>query len=141
MLPIDGTMSVSEDFIFEYKPDYLLVRASGRSAIDQKEASVLAIAAAIRAGPVKGALVDLRDVVKPYTFMDRYQLGELAGRHLTEVPIAVLAVPAQVDPQYIGKLVAVNRGAKVDVFTDEAKAVAWLKQQMEIGRPPITPSG
>jgi hypothetical protein len=133
-------MSVSEDFIFEYTADYLLVRASGRSVLDEKEASVKAIVAAIKAQPVRGALIDLRAVLKPYTFMDRYQLGELAGRYFTDVPIAVLSTPAQVDPQFIGKLVATNRGAKLEVFTDEAKAQAWLRHNPDMRKPATNPT-
>lgn len=96
--------------------------------IDQKEASIKEIAEALNAQPVNAALVDMREVEGPYTFMDRYQLGELAGRYLAKIPLAVLALEIQTDKQRIGQLVAVNRGAKMEVFTDPDAAMAWLKK-------------
>jgi hypothetical protein len=96
--------------------------------IEHKEASIQAIADAIRAQPVNAALVDLRGLVPPYTFMDRYQIGELTARHLSETPIAALGLATQIDPQRIGQLVAINRGAKIEVFIDEAAAYSWLEK-------------
>jgi hypothetical protein len=120
-------MSRSDDLKFEYGPGYLVVRASGRYPIEQKEEAVSAIAAAIRARPVRAALIDGRKVDGPFSFMERYQLGEVAGLYLKQVPIAVLAREEQTDKQLIGKLVATNRGANLEVFTQLAEAEAWLK--------------
>lgn len=118
------------DFHFSHEPGCLTVRVITRHILIQKEAAILAIADAIAARPVKAALVDIREVPGPYTFMDRYQLGELAGQHLTLVPIAVLALEEQTDEQRIGKLVATNRGANLEVFTDPAEARAWLQKYL-----------
>lgn len=119
-------MSTSTGLQFEYVSGCLIVRVSGRGMIEHKEASIQAIADAIKAQPVNAALVDMRRLVPPYTFMDRYQIGELTGRYLSETPIAALALETQTDPQRIGQLVALNRGAKLEVFTDEAAAYSWL---------------
>ena len=91
----------------------------------------MAIASVIAERPIKGALVDLREVPGPYTFMDRYQLGEVAGRHLAGTPIAVVMHEEQADPQRIGMLVARNRGANIEVFTEESEARAWLQKYLE----------
>ncbi len=121
-------MIKSAELMFNYEAGCLIVTATGRYIVDQKESAVKDVAEAIKVQPVKAALVDLRGISGPYTFMDRYQLGELAGRYLTKVPIAVLILPKQADPQLIGKLVANNRGANLEVFTDPPAAQAWLKK-------------
>jgi hypothetical protein len=122
------------DFHFVLESDCLNVRAIGRYVLVQKEAAVKAIAAAIEAQPVKAALVDIREVPGPYTFMDRYELGELAGRFLRQVPIAIVALEEQTDKERIGKMAARNRGANLEVFTDLAEAQAWLQKY-------LTPTG
>jgi len=121
-------MSKITDLKFELVSGCLLVTATGRQAVDHKEATIRAIGDEIKARSAKAALVDMRGVAKPYGFMDRYQLGEMAGRYLTAVPVGVLSRVQQVDPGRIGKLVANNRGAKLEVFTDETTAYAWLKK-------------
>jgi hypothetical protein len=118
------------DFLFVHESDCLKVRVISRHILIQKEAAILAVASAIAARPVKAALVDIRAVPGPYTFMDRYELGELAGQHLTLVPIAVLTLEEQTDKERIGKMVARNRGANLEVFTDPAEAQAWLQKYL-----------
>jgi hypothetical protein len=106
----------------------LVVTATGRHMIERKEAAIKAIAAAAREMSAKAVLVDFRALTKPYGFMDRYQLGEITGRHLAFLPVAALTNESGSDPGRIGKLVANNRGAKVEVFTHEGAAYAWLKK-------------
>lgn len=89
------------------------------------------MAAAVRKQPIKALLVDLRGVEGSYSFMDRYQIGEMTARHLADVPIGALCLEVQLDRQRIAKLVAVNRGADVEVFIDETAAYAWLKKYQE----------
>jgi hypothetical protein len=115
-------------FHYAYDSDCLKIRAVGRYIIEEKDAAARAIASVIADRPVRAALLDLRDVPGPYTFMDRVQLGEVAGRHLSGTPIAVVLYEEQADPERIGKLVARNRGANVEVFTDPAEALAWVKK-------------
>ncbi len=106
----------------------LIVRLTGPDFITQKEATFKTVANAVRAKPIKALLVDLRGVEGTFSFMDRYQIGELTGRHLASVPIGALCLQEQLDRQRIAKLVAINRGADVEVFIDEAAAYAWLEK-------------
>lgn len=122
--------ATNADLLFEYDSDCLRVRAISRYIILQKEPAILAIAAAMAAQPVKAVFVDLREVPGPYTFNDRYHLGELAGKHLCGLPIAVVLYEEQADPERIGKVAARNRGANVEVFTDAAEAQAWLQKYL-----------
>lgn len=124
MSPPNGVQS-------EHVSGCLIVRITGRDFIVQKEATFKAVANAVREQPIKALLVDLRGVVGSYSFMDRYQIGELTARHLADVPLGALCLQEQVDRQRIAKLVAVNRGANVEVFIDEAAAYAWLKKYQD----------
>ena len=121
-------------FHFKCVSDCLKIRALSRFILTNMEEAFQAMAEAIQSHPCKAALVDVRTVPGPYSFMDYFQMGELAGKYLRMVPIAVLAGPEQVDPDRIGKIVAQNRGANVEIFTNPADAQAWLQKY-------LTPSG
>jgi hypothetical protein len=118
------------DFLFQAEANRLNIRAIGRHLIDQKEEAFRTIADAIRTHSAKVLLVDVRAVPGPYSFMDRIGLGENVGRYLAKVPVAVLADPHQLDPDRIGRVVAVNRGANLEIFTDPAEAESWLQARL-----------
>ena len=117
-------------FHHTYESDCLKIRALGRFIIEQKDDAAMAIASLIADRPVRAAMLDLRDVPGPYTFMDRVQLGEAAGRHLLGTPLAVVLTEEQADPDRIGMVVARNRGANVEVFTDATEAQAWVQKYL-----------
>jgi len=121
-------MSKPTGLKFDYDSGCLIVTITGRYILEHKDAAFKSIAEAIKVRSVQAALVDMRGLQNPYGFMDRYHMGEYAGRYLTAVPVGCLAFEQQLDPERIGKVVANNRGAKVELFTDEASAYAWLKQ-------------
>ena len=63
----------------------------------------------------------------PIGALDRYTMGEqFANAGWFSVRLAVVARAELIDPQRFGVTVARNRGLDVDVFTSEAKALAWL---------------
>jgi hypothetical protein len=119
-------MSGADSLKCELRPGRLAIRVLGRDILENKEATVKVIAELIRTHQAKAALIDLREVPGEVTFLDRYELGELAGRHLAQTLIAVLVLEQQADHQRIGKIVARNRGANLEVFTDQASAEAWI---------------
>ena len=122
-------MNTRPDLVFEDFSGCVIVRVSGRAMVDDKEATIRAIAGSLEARSPKAVLVDMRNIPGPLTFMDRYQLGELAGKLLTGFHLAVLAQEEQADPKRIGQVVAQNRGARLEaVFTKEESAMEWLKQ-------------
>ena len=61
------------------------------------------------------------------TIFDRYTMAirwaESAGSNLR---VAMVARPEMLDPDKIALLMAQNRGATGEVFTNEAEAMAWL---------------
>ncbi len=121
-------MSSPNGLQFEHTGGCLIVHATGHAQIDQKVALARCIGEAIKQQPINSLIVDLRDTAGPSTFMDRYQLGELAAQYLPKIPIAVLMRKEQTDPQLIGQTVARNRGAQLEVFFDRASADAWLQK-------------
>jgi len=122
-------MSAPTDLVFEDFFGCLVVRVNGRAMIDDKESTMLRIAETARTRSPVAVLVDLRNISGPLTFMDRYQMGAFAGKHLIGLHLGVLVHEEQMDKQRIGLLVARNRGARIEtMFTDEESALAWLKQ-------------
>jgi len=122
-------MNTRPDLVFEDFSGCVIVRVGGRAMVDDKEATIRAIAETLEARSPKAVLVDTRNIPGPLTFMDRYQMGELAGKLLMGFHLAVLAQEEQADPKRIGQVVAQNRGARLEaVFTKEESAMEWLKQ-------------
>jgi len=101
-------MSAPTGLQFEFVSGCLVVRATGSAQFEQ--------------------LLNLRETTGPSNFMERYELGELAARYLPKIPIAVLMREDQTDRELIGRQVARNRGADLEVFLEPAEADAWLKQ-------------
>lgn len=129
-------MSAPVKLQLEYRDNCLVLRTHERDVLERRAATVQAIANAIRAKPVRATLVDLRAVPGPVTFIDRQQLGEMAGRYLPRLRLAVRMQEAQADPKRIGQLAARNRGINVEVFTEQAVAEAWLKKTSTSDRNP-----
>jgi hypothetical protein len=125
--------NMSPDLKFAYESGCLVVHSRGRYLIEHRETAIKAIAKAAKARPIRAVLVDMRALKGPFKFVDRYQLGELCARYLNFVPVGCLVLPEQPDPERIGQIVANNRGAKVEIFTDEAGAHGWLKQFQTAG--------
>jgi hypothetical protein len=60
------------------------------------------------------------------TVADRYEYGKRLATVAGDLRIAQVLRPDIIDPRRFGMLVATNRGADTNVFTNEADAVAWL---------------
>ena len=121
---------------FEHRRGCLVVRSAGRDLIERKQAVMQTIMTAIKAHQSRALLVDFRGVTGPITFLDRFEIGEMAGRYLVGLPLAALAHDEQTDKGRIGQTVAANRGALVEVFTDPAVADAWLEKHADPQLPP-----
>ena len=121
-------MSIASALHFEFASGCLIVRATGNAKFEQRIEFAEAIAAALKKQPVSALLLNLRDAAGPASFMERYELGELAARYLPKIPIAVLMREDQTDKELIGRQVARNRGADLEVLLEPADAEAWLKK-------------
>jgi hypothetical protein len=60
------------------------------------------------------------------SLLERYDLASHAVRVSAGLKVALLVVPAFLDPNKFGIVVAQNRGLKVEAFTDRQKALDWL---------------
>jgi ribosomal protein S18 acetylase RimI-like enzyme len=66
---------------------------------------------------------------RPPTVLDRYRIGERwAEAAGAAICVAVVTRAELIDPQKFAVTVAMNRGARADVFDSEAAARAWLAQ-------------
>jgi len=70
-------------------------------------------------------LFDLRRWDSPSSQMVRYDSGVFVAQ-LLNLPYRIAALANEEVVNYFGETVAVNRGADLRVFTDEAAALAWL---------------
>jgi len=126
-------MSGVDSLHCEYRQGGIIIRALNRDILEKMEPTIQAIAHLIRTHGARAALIDLREVPGETTFMDRFGLGEQAGRHLPRIPLAVLIHEHMADPERIGKVVARNRGINVEVFTAPPHAEAWFTARTEAG--------
>jgi hypothetical protein len=117
-------------FAREY-PDFLELVCEGLYAPDAASHAferAFALASEARRTAV---LIDVRGVTgRAPTLMQRYGhailITDLYFRHLPRISLAILGHEPMVHPQRFGEIVAVNRGARARVFTDESRALAWL---------------
>jgi hypothetical protein len=72
-------------------------------------------------------LIDTTGYDVKVSFIDRFLFGErlLVFAH-DRIKVAFFSRPEQIDPRKFGALVAQNRGASVDAFTDFQAAEEWL---------------
>ena len=92
-------MSEPVNLQLEYRDDCLVIWTHRRDILERMPATMQAIANAIRAKPVRATLLDVCAVPGNVTFLDRYQMGNMAGRHLPRVLLAVLMRAEQADPK------------------------------------------
>jgi hypothetical protein len=72
-------------------------------------------------------LIDTTECDVEISFIDRFFFGKrllVFARH--RIKVAFFSRPEQLDPRKFGALVAQNRGASVDAFTDFQAAEEWL---------------
>lgn len=121
-------MAFTEAFI--ETPEYASHRMTGVGSFSEWRALALGgLARAIRGGHRRmlshSLGVDL--TVKPSTF-ERFQFGEqgAAAGGAAGVTLAFLAPESLLDSERFGITVAINRGLKVEAFTNEVDALHWL---------------
>jgi hypothetical protein len=75
--------------------------------------------------PVRRVLFDLRGITTLRTFMEHYAIGQEAARHLQHLTRIASVVPPDRITRASEKT-ARQAGINLQVFTDEADAIAWL---------------
>jgi hypothetical protein len=114
----------------------LRIAALGAFALESTKRLFDRVALDARRREAKRVLLDFRGVVGRITTMERFELGEYAAARIT-TKIALIALPETVD--HFGETVAINRGAKGRVFTDESEALSWLLSERGPMDPELIP--
>jgi len=131
---MDGSVQIP----FQAQSGGLIIRFNNRDLVERKPATFKALAELIKAHQARVVLMDLRALPGEASFLDRYELGEMAARHLPRIALGVLSTEPQLDRGRIAMVVATNRGMRIEVFTDPVAADAWFEKNT---RPAEAPSG
>ena len=108
-------------------PGYLAARFIGVGVPGEASSQFALIAEHCRRTKNDKLLIDTTECDVKVSLMDRFLVGErllVFARH--RIKVAFFSRPEQLDPGKFGALVAQNRGASVDAFTDFQAAEEWL---------------
>jgi hypothetical protein len=114
----------------------LRIAALGAFALEPTKRLFDRVAADAQRYEAKRVLLDFRGVAGPITTMERFELGVYAAARIT-AKIALVGLPETID--HFGETVAINRGAKGRVFTDESEALSWLLSERGPLHPELIP--
>ncbi|HXH62562.1 MAG TPA: hypothetical protein VNG95_00195 [Gemmatimonadales bacterium] len=114
---------------FEREGSWVVVRGRGIGRVAWLLQLLRDAAAATRAEPTRGLLIDLREFSAPLTDLDRYDVGMVGAEAGIAVPCAVILSTAMLDPRRLGETVARNRGVNARGFSSLEEGRAWLAQQ------------
>lgn len=106
-------------------------RLEGPMSIEQAMARGTAAIALARAQQLPKLLIlaSAMELPAPATVLERYRVGEaLAQASGDAVSVAIVVRAELIDPQKFAITVAMNRGARANVFDSEPAARAWLAQ-------------
>ena len=122
---IGGRMSVQLQM--EQMSGYLAARFIGAGVPGEASEQFESIAEHCKRAKSDKLLIDITGYDVKASVLDRFLFGErlLAfARH--RIKVAFFSKAEQLDPRKFGAIVAQNRGASVDVFTDFQAAEEWL---------------
>ena len=113
----------------------LHARISGQFEAESAMAIQERIFAQARQASQRAILIEVRELRGAPEVMQRYKLAlsiaeeshRLTRALGTKVRVAFLGDDPVIAPDHFGEDVAVNRGANMRVFTDEAEALEWLR--------------
>jgi hypothetical protein len=104
-------------------------RPEGRATFEQAVEMIAEAMTAARALGLRSLLVSTYGLsgLAPPSIFARHALAVKWAEHAgSMLHVAIVTRAEMVDPEKIGVLMAQNRGASGDVFTNEAAALAWL---------------
>jgi hypothetical protein len=111
----------------EQMPGYLAARFIGAGAPGEASKRFESIAEHCKRTNNDKLLIDTNGYDAKVSTIDRFLLGEsLQVFALHRIKVAFVSRPEQIDPQKFGMLVARNRGATVETFSDFQSAEEWL---------------
>jgi SpoIIAA-like len=128
-------MAVADGVSMEFRsttlPDYVRIEVSGDFSLEQ----ILPMAERFFQAAVdarrEAMLLDMRAVTgREPTMAERYRwavhVAELQSRYKPLIRVALVGHEPLIHPERFGEIVAIQHGAVVRVFTEEALALEWL---------------
>jgi hypothetical protein len=111
---------------FHQEPRYIRVAVTGLPTVKDMLQVVDQIAAHIAGSPAAKVLIDLRGVQTLFGFTEQFTMGTRVAELLRRAKVA------SVVPVYrrtgVSQKAAQHQGARLQVFTEDAEAVAWLME-------------
>ena len=113
------------DVVIERGPSYVQVTISGQPELGELLSMIHLLGVESETWPEDKVLVDLRQVVTPFTEPEQFRIGLEAAASMSHLDrIASLVPPERVTR--VSEKAARRNGVNVRVFGDEHAAIAWL---------------
>ena len=119
---------MSFDVFVKRMPQFTRVRIKGELTFDQLISTVHLMGIESATWDHAAVLVDLRGIVSQFTPAEQFRLGQEAAASLPHMRRIASLVPADRLTR-ISEKAAKRDGSNVQVFDDEAEAIAWLKEK------------
>jgi hypothetical protein len=117
---MDEYFNISKGLGFIHVQDFKTLSPSGINQF------FLKVPDAARNSGTGKVLVDGRTAEGSFSTMQQYEYGSMLAKHFKGIQVAIVVQKSLRDPTQFGETVALNRGAKVRVFTDLEAAKSWL---------------
>jgi len=111
--------------LVESKKEYLHLEITGKYSLEQGEKLFEKIHDECVERKIKKLLLDITKKEGVIPTMDRFIFGKLiANLFSTDIKFALIAKKDQINK--FSETVAVNRGARFNIFSDKTEAIEWL---------------
>jgi hypothetical protein len=107
----------------------LLIVLTGKLIESAVENLVNELTAIVNANSVKNVLVDIRDLVRPFRYIESFIRVRKYSSKIYFIHFAFVDIPQNADYEKFHETAAVNTGLSMKWFTDIDAARAWLKSK------------
>lgn len=113
---------------YENRGTYLLVEKFDKYSLKSLLSCIQNIKEECELESLNKALVDISKMQGNVSILDRFQLGKEIAKVLGhKIKLAVVSNANHIN--YLGENSAVNRGARMKMFTDVKNAIEWLEEK------------
>jgi hypothetical protein len=113
------------DLAIDTMAHYIRVRITGGPSIGQLLSLIHLVGVESETWEQDKVLVDLREVVTPFSHPEQFRIGEEAAASLSHMRRIASVVPPERVTR-VSEKAARRNGVNVRVFDDEQQAIAWL---------------
>ena len=118
-----GDQPLGYDVAVEPGPEFLRITFTGEFSVPRTLRAFDTVAGEAARHAASKVLLDARGVVGIPSESQQYEVGRYVAAH---VPFKLSLVEHPARRSYFGEWVATSGGANVRLFTEEARAIAWL---------------